>query len=168
VDTTWNTLDKTGNNARRALAYGVIDGSGKESTKLKNSVAAGATVLPVNSDANFNVADSVVIGSGNTAEVREITAIASNNLTINAPLSTGHAFDETVKELSLEIYLALECINIPDGYNVWEGTWYAKDLRVTFSATWDAIVHNYPSSNQQSFIMYQLNSTGEGSGRQPD
>jgi hypothetical protein len=26
VDTTWNTLDKTGNNARRALAYSVIDG----------------------------------------------------------------------------------------------------------------------------------------------
>jgi hypothetical protein len=48
VDTTWNTVDKTDNNARRAIAYGAAGASGKGNTTLQNTVAAGVTILPMN------------------------------------------------------------------------------------------------------------------------
>lgn len=55
-----------------------------------------------------------------------------------------------------DIWIALESINAPKLiYNYF----YAKGLRVTFSASWDTVGHTYPTSHQQTFIQFEAHSS---------
>ena len=49
VDSTWNTSIRTGDSARRCMAYGAAGGSGKGDTTLSSGISAGVTALPVTS-----------------------------------------------------------------------------------------------------------------------
>jgi len=51
-------------------------------------------------------------------------------------------------------WLALEQINTQT-----ITTRYAKGLRVTFSASWDEVLHTYPTTNQTSFLMFESHNT---------
>jgi len=91
ADTTWNTTDKTDNNARRALKY--LNGTE-------------------------------------------------------------------------EFYVALQAINQTSGFNYfYSGGWYfAKGLRIYFSATWDSVLHQPPASNYATFIPFEGQSINSGAG----
>lgn len=96
--------------------------------------------------------------------MRDVTAVAAGSLTVNATVNTAHAADEAVREIDFEIYAAMEAINQTSGINYfYSGGWYfAKGLRIVFSATWDAGAHTYPTSNQSTFIPINGNSVNAG------
>lgn len=162
VDTTWTTINRTfGNNARRVLAYGVAGGAGKGNTILGGSTLVGATTITIVRELNFAVNDKIVIGTGDTAEVRVVSAVTVGQLTVDAALNTAHTIGDSVKGLAFEIYMAMEIINqaTPSAGlqyyytpNVW---YYGKGIRFVFSASWDALTHTYPTSNQSSFMPFE-------------
>lgn len=164
VDTTWNTVDKTGNFARRILAYGAVGGAGRGNTTLSVGIIAGptATTILVTDSTNFTINDKIVIGSGNTGEVRVVTTVAAGTITFDAAISTNHLTGEPVKELDFEIYMAIEIINQSGGQNYYYYPWhYGKGFRFVFSLSWDAATHTYPTSNQSTFISFeQRNNAG--------
>lgn len=65
-----------------------------------------------------------------------------------------------------ELYVALQAINQTSGFNYfYSGGWYyAKGLRIYFSATWDSILHQPPTSNYATFIPFEGNSVNAGAG----
>lgn len=160
VDTTWKTVDKTQNNARRVLAYGTVGGIGKGNTVLSADIIAGPTAktILVTDSTNFAINDKIVIGSGNIAEVRVVTGAAPGTITFDAAINTDHLAGEPVKELDLEIYLAMEIINQAGGMNYYhDGSYwrYGKGFRFVFSLSWDAAAHIYPVSNQSTFVSFE-------------
>ncbi len=160
VDTTWNTVDKTSDNARYVLAYGIAGGAGKGDTTLSADIIAGPTAktILVDNSTNFSINDKIVIGSGNKAEVRVVTGVAAGTITFDAAINTTHLATEPVKELGLEIYLAMEIINRSSGMNYYHdgSQWrYGKGFRFVFSLSWDAAAHIYPVSNQSTFVSFE-------------
>lgn len=157
VDTTWTTTNRAiGNNARRILAYGEAGGAGKGNTVLSGGTIIGATVVPIVSELNFAVNDKIVIGTGDTAEVRVVSAVAVGQLTVDAALNTAHATGNSVKGLTFEIYMAMEIINQSSGLGFHYYNWkYGKGIRYVFSASWDALTHTYPTSNQSTFAAFE-------------
>ncbi len=158
VDTTWNTTVRTGNSAKRVLAYGAAGGTGKGNSILSSSIIAPTTTIPVTDTTNFAINDKIVIGTGNNGEVRIITGITGGNLTIDYNINTNHTIGDTVKELDFEIYLAMEVINTYIQYYLisTQPTYvYGKGIRIVFSASWDASAHTYPASNQSTFIPFE-------------
>src|SRR5574341_2240782 len=103
ADSTWNTTVRTGDSARRVLAYAPTAGSPGGDTTLNAGASVGATTLNVASSASFNVGDVIHIGAGATAECRTVTAVASGQLTINVGLNTARNSGDTVKTLVLEL-----------------------------------------------------------------
>jgi hypothetical protein len=55
-----------------------------------------------------------------------------------------------------ELYVALEAINTSAQVRA-DNNYYtqSKGVRITLSASWDAVAHTYPSLNQQSFIQFE-------------
>jgi hypothetical protein len=155
ADTTWNTSVKTGDSARRALAYGIAGGSGFGDTALSEDAAIGATSLNVNDSTNFNAGDLIVIGSGATAEVRTVQSVSTGVVVITVGINTGHLTGEQVKELSLEMFVCLECLNTTNGYTVWPA-YNAKGLRVTFASAFNSAAHSWSGTNYTSFIQFEL------------
>ncbi len=164
VDTTWTTIDKTSDNARRVLAYGTAGGIGKGDTVLTANILAGPTAksIFVNDSTNFAINDKIVIGSGSTGEVRVITAISTGTITFDAAINTNHLAGEPVRELDFEIYMAVEIINHSNGERYACCWTYGKGFRFVFSASWDALAHIYPTSNQSSFIPVLSHTGGIG------
>jgi hypothetical protein len=155
ADTTWNTTVKTGDNARRVLAYGVAGGTGFGDTALSADAAIDATTLNVNDSSNFNAGDLIVIGTGGSAEVRVVQSVAAGQVVVTVGINTARTAGAPVKELQLEIFLCLECINTTNGYTVWSG-YNAKGLRVTFSSSFNFSTHAWSGMNYTSFIQYEL------------
>lgn len=159
VDTTWTTTDKTQNNARRSLAYGVVGTTGKGNTTLSSAISGGTISIPVSDTTNFATNDKIVIGTGNTGEVRIVTGVntVTNTLTIDTNINSIHALGDLVRELDFEIYMAIEIINQTSGQNYYYGApwYYGKGFRFVFSASWDATTHTYPTSNQSTFIPFE-------------
>lgn len=161
VDTTWNTIDKTINNARYVLAYGAAGATGKGNTTISADLISGTRILSVVSEANFSINDKVVIGSGLTAEVRIVTAASPGSITVDSNVNTLHITGQTVKELDFEIYMAMEIINQSSGMTYYQTPsypypWhYGKGIRIVFSASWDALAHTYPVSNQSTFVPFE-------------
>lgn len=160
VDTTWNTVDKTSNNARRVLAYGVAGAIGRGSTTLSAGIIAGptATTILVTDSTNFAINDKIVIGSGNTGEIRVVTTVAAGTITFDAAINTSHIIGELVRELDFEIYMAIEIINQTNGLGFYSSR-NGKGFRFVFSASWDAATHIYPTSNQSTFIHFEQHVT---------
>lgn len=156
VDTTWNTTNKTENLARRVLAYGVAGAVGRGNTVLSVGITAGPTAktILVNNNTNFAINDKIVIGSGNTGEVRVVTAVAAGTITFDAAINTDHLTGEPVRELDFEIYMAVEIINQVNGLGFYSSR-NGKGFRFVFSASWDATAHIYPTSNQSTFIHFE-------------
>lgn len=157
VDTTWNTLNRTGNNARVALCYGPIGAIGKGNTTLSLDLLSGTKVATVTDVANFSVGDKVAIGpSDTTSEVRIVVAIniMASTVTLDANVNITHYATERFANVDIEIYMAIEVINSPQGYYYGgQGWWYnGKGFRIIFSASWDAVAHTYPTSNQSTFL----------------
>jgi hypothetical protein len=166
ADSTWNTSVRSGNTARRVMAYGAAGGSGKGDTTLNASASVGATVLSVASSTNFNIGDMIVIGTGATAECRLVQAVASGQITVTMGINTARSVSDPVKELSFEIFLALEAINsairVQPTYSNPVGVGYAdsKGFIVTFSSQWDWNAHYYAGGSQSSFVHYEMHSNG--------
>ncbi len=158
VDTTWTTINRSiGNFAKRILAYGEAGGAGKGNTILSGGTLVGATIIPIVDELNFAVNDKIVIGTGNTAEVRIISNVAIGQLTVDAALNTAHSMGDSVKGLAFEIYMAIEIINQSNGLQFYYPNWrYGKGLRFVFSASWDAGTHTYPTSNQSTFVGFEI------------
>ncbi len=155
ADTTWNTTVKTGDSARRVLAYGAPGVAGKGDTTLSSDAAINATVLNVSSEANFVIGDFIVIGQGATAEVRTVSNVAAGQLTVGTGINTAHTSGQVVRALTFEIFLALECLNTTNGYTVWSG-YNAKGLRVTFAPAWNWATHTWSGNNYTTFIQYEM------------
>lgn len=161
VDTTWNTTDKTVNNARCVLAYGAAGTVGKGNTTLSADLIPNTRILSIVSETNFSINDKIVIGSGLTAEVRVVTAVSAGSITVDSNVNTLHITGQTVKELDFEIYMAMEIINQSNGMNYYQVTsypypwYYGKGIRIVFCASWDAGAHTYPASNQSTFIPFE-------------
>lgn len=162
VDTMWNTIDKTANNARHVLAYGIAGTGGN--TNLSADIIAGPTAktILVTDNTNFAINDKITIGSGSTGEVRVVTGIASGSITFDAAINTNHLTGEPVRELDLEVYMAVEIINQSGGQNYYYGSpwYYGKGFRFVFSLSWDAATHTYPTSNQSTFISFEQRYNG--------
>ncbi len=63
------------------------------------------------------------------------------------------------------IFLVMEVINQTNGVDVYyDGSryYYAKGIRIVFSATWDSVAHNYPVSNQSTFVPFECHYYGTG------
>lgn len=158
VDTTWNTLVKTANSARIVLAYGPAGAPGKGNTNLSTDLIVGTKIVSVDNTANFSVGDKVVIGpTGTGSEVRVISSIGVGTLTLDANVSITHYSTERCANVDLEIYMAIEIINTPQNYYYGNQGWwyYGKGYRIVFSASWDAIAHTYPTSNQSTFLPFE-------------
>lgn len=165
VDTTWISTGRLqDNNCRRVLAYGGTAGSGgKGNTILSASILSGVKVISVVDITNFAVGDKIVLGTGDTAEVRVISLITpgtapAGTITVDANYNTAHTIGDIVKALNFEIYMAMDIINQSGGYNYYygnQGWWYyGRGIRFVFSQTWDSFAHIYPSppSSYSSFI----------------
>lgn len=163
VDTTWSSATiALDNNCRRILTYGTTGGAGRGNSTLSGGITINTKVLTVDDITNFAINDKIVVGTGNTAEVRIISAILSNQITVDANFNTAHVIAETVKALNFEIYMAIEIINQTSGMNYYYGApwYYGKGFRFVFSASWDAVAHTYPTSNQSSFIAFETRYNG--------
>ncbi len=159
VDTTWNATDRSmANNARRVLAYGAVGGGGWGSTTLSGNTLVNATDLPVNDITNFASGQLVVVGAGATAETRVISSVVAGHIYVSGPLNTAHSTSDPVQALNVEIFMALEMVNVTSGLLVNTG-YYAKGLRLTFSTTWDPVAHTYGPTYQQSFMGYEMKTT---------
>jgi hypothetical protein len=118
-------------------------------------------VLSVASEANFNIGDMIVIGTGATAEVRKVQAVAAGQLTVTMGINTARSASDPVKELAFEIFLALEVINsairVQPSYNSPVGWGYldSKGLIVTFASQWNWNEHYYMAGAQSSFLHYE-------------
>lgn len=156
ADSTWNTTTKTGDLARRVLAYGVPGGAGRGDTTLSANAAQNATVLSVVDETNFAIGDVLVIGTGATAEVRTVSNVAAGQVTVGTGINTAHLSGDPVRELTFEIFLALECLNTTNGYTVWSSPYNAKGLRVTFAPTWNWATHTWSGTNYTSFFHYEM------------
>lgn len=73
---------------------------GGGNTTLSAAAAAGDTIIAVTDATNFAVGDKVQVGTGNTAEVHEIQAIAAPNITLTTTLRFAHAAGEAAKEVT--------------------------------------------------------------------
>ncbi len=162
VDTTWNTTDKTDDKARRVLIYGTAGGIGKGDTSLTGNVANNSTTITVTSVANFNITDKIVIGSGQTAEVREITAIDINTgiITLDSVINTAHFAGDTVKTLTYQLYLAMEIINHSNGERYACCWTYGKGIRFTFSTSWNSTTHVASGITQTTFMAFESHTGG--------
>jgi hypothetical protein len=166
ADSTWNTSVRTGNLARRVMAYGAAGGAGKGDTTLSAGASSGATVLSVASESNFSVGDTIVIGTGATAEVRKVQAVAAGQLTVTMGINTARSISDPVKELAFETFLALEVINsqirVQPSYNNPLGWGYldSKGLIVTFASQWNWNEHYYMAGAQSSFINFNGHTNG--------
>lgn len=159
VDTTWNTLDKTANNARHIMAYGAVGALGKGNTTLSTDTIAGATTIDIITNVDFAIGDNVKIGSGMTSEIRKVTAVATNQLTLDAAINIVHSTGEIVMEIDIEIYLSLEAINTSTNYywvawptNNW---WYGKGIRAVFCSDWNGATHTFAGNIQSTFIPFE-------------
>lgn len=157
VDYTWNITDKTANNARRVLSYGVAGEAGRGNTTLTANVVAGNTTISVTSVANFNITDKIVIGSGATAEVRSVSLInvGTNVLTLDYAVNTAHASGNTVKALTFQLYLAIEAINTYFGVYYGSPWYYAKGFRFTISTGWDGSAHVNSGTVQSATVSFE-------------
>jgi hypothetical protein len=155
ADSTWNTTTKTGDNARRALAYGIAGGAGFGDTALSANASIGATSLSVTDETNFNAGDIIVIGTGATAEVRTVQSVSTGVVVVTVGINTARTTGDLVKELQLEMFLSLECLNTTNGYTVWGG-YNAKGLRVTFSNGFNPSTHMWSGTNYTSFIQFEM------------
>jgi len=165
VDTTWNTLLRTANNARRVLAYGPAGAVGKGNTILSADLTAGTNIVSVASVVNFSAGNKIVIGpAGINSEVRVVTVVGATTLTLDANVNTAHFIGERCANVDLEIYVALEAINTTINYFYSGGWYYGKGPRIVFSATWDSVAHIYPSSNQSTFIGFEGAALNVGTG----
>jgi hypothetical protein len=162
VDTTWSSATIVqDNNCRRILTYGTTGDAGRGNSVLSEIISINTKVLTVNDITNFAINDKIVVGTDNTSEVRIISSILGNQITVDANFNTAHAISETVKALNFEIYMAIEIINQVSGMNYYGPTWYyGKGFRFVFSASWDAVAHTYPTSNQSSFIPFESHYNG--------
>ncbi|SNQ59541.1 hypothetical protein [Candidatus Methanoperedens nitratireducens] len=63
---------------------------------------------------------------------------------------------------SEEFYVALEQINITNGYYYYQRNpwYYGKGLRIVFSLTWDSVGHTYSASNQSTLIPFEARYNG--------
>ncbi len=166
ADSTWNTSVRSGDTARRVMAYGALGGAGKGNTVLSGAASPGALVLSVASEANFNIGDMIKIGTGATAECRIVQAVAAGQLTVTMGINTARSIGDPVTYVAFEIFLSLECLNniqrVQPSYNSPIGVGYAdsKGLRVAFSNQWNWNEHIYIGGYQSSFIMYSMHSNG--------
>src|SRR4051812_27993989 len=77
------------------------DGTGAVGNTTINGAgaAAGATVLPVASTANFAVTDTIRVGSGENVELAVITVVTAGvSLTVADPVTFAHAVGDAVVE----------------------------------------------------------------------
>lgn len=74
--------------------------SGVGSSDLDGATVVGDRTITVTSATGFAVGDFVKIGTGATVELRQITAIATNDLSFRDPLLFAHADAEAVVEWS--------------------------------------------------------------------
>ncbi len=161
VDTAWTTIDKTANNSRRVLAYGVTDIPGKGSTTLSTDVVVNSTILPVVNETDFAVNDKIIIGTGYNTEVRIITSVATGSLTIDAGINIARLSGEPIKYFAFEIYLAMDVINQTSGMNYYQITsypypwFYGKGIRFFFSSAWNGATHVYSGSTQSAFMPFE-------------
>lgn len=165
VDTTWNTVLRTANSARRVVAYGDIGTIA--STVISSNIIAGITTIPVTNEANFATNMKIIIGSGATCETRVVTGIAAGSITIDAAINTDHSAGERVMDIAIETYLSMEVINTQ--YNFYygnQGWWYyGKGFRIVFSKTWNAATHTFPITNpgidyQSTFLPFEVQRDG--------
>ncbi len=158
VDTTWSSATiSLDNNCKRVIAYGVTGEAGRGNSTLSSGITAGTKIFTVIEITGFALNDKIVVGTGNTAEVRIITDISGSQITVDYNFNTNHLIADTVKALNFEIYLAIEIINQTNGMNYYNaGQWYyGKGFRFVFSASWDASAHTYPTSNQSTFVPFE-------------
>lgn len=158
VDTTWNTTLRTANNARIVLCYGPVGAIGRGNTTLSGDLISGTKVVSVTDIINFSVGDKVVIGpAGTGSEVRVISSVGIDTLTLDANVSITHYMGERCANVDLETYMVIEVVNTPQQYYYGnQGWWYnGKGFRIIFSASWDAIAHTYPASNQSTFLPFE-------------
>jgi hypothetical protein len=74
--------------------------SGAGSTTVATASVVGARTLSLTAATGFAVGDFVKIGTGATVELRQITAIASNDVSFRDPLLFAHAAAEAAVEWS--------------------------------------------------------------------
>lgn len=163
VDTTWTFTNRTGNNAKRIFAYGTTGTVGRGNSILESSITANTKIIPVANITNFAVNDKIVIGTGDTSEVRIISLITpgvspAGTLTVEANINTARDIGDPVKALDFEIYMAIELINTStDFYYGNQGWWYrGKGMRFVFTLVWDAVAHTYSTSNQSTFVPFEM------------
>lgn len=75
------------------------DASGGSST-LSSATVVGALSVTVGSATSFAVGDYIKIGTGSTAEYRQVTAISSTTFSFRDPLLFAHAASEAVLEVT--------------------------------------------------------------------
>lgn len=158
VDTTWSSATiALDNNCRRILTYGTTGDTGRGNSILSLGISINTKILTVADITNFAINDKIVVGTGNTAEVRIISSISGSQITVDANFNTVHVIAETVQALNFEIYMAIEIINQVNGMSYYNNPpwYYGKGFRFVFSASWDAVAHAYPTSNQSSFIPFE-------------
>lgn len=160
VDVMWTTTDKSANNARRVLAYGPAGGAGKGNTILVANAINNDTVISVESVANFNITDKIVIDNGNTAEVRVISNInvPANQLTLGTAINATHLAGATVKTITFQLYLAMDVINQVSGQNYYhDGSYwrYGKGIRFAISTGWDGAAHINSGTIQSTLVPFE-------------
>ena len=167
VDTTWNTTVRTGNSARRALAYGTI--GTVASTTVTSNIVAGITIIPVASSTNFAANMKIIIGSGSDCETRVIVSTAAGSITVDAAINSDHASGTRVMNIDIETYMSIDIINQSSGAQFYygnQGWWYyGKGFRVAFSKTWNATTHTFPTTNpgidhQSTFMPFEVQRDG--------
>ena len=83
----------------KVATTGTDVGSGGGGT-LNGATVRGATTIVASAATNYAAGDFIQIGTGTSAEVRQIVTIASTTLTLNYPLMQDHATGVTLNEVT--------------------------------------------------------------------
>lgn len=114
----------------RVASIGTDSGAG--GSTLNGATSAGATSIILNDATGYTVGEYIQVGTGLTAEVRQISAIAVNTLTLNVGLLIAHANAEVCNEVTTPVTHTFQPQDTLHSFT-WEqrlGTFTAKGQRV--------------------------------------
>ncbi len=92
--------------------------SGAGGSTLNGATAIGATTVTLTDATGYAAADYIQVGTTTNPEVRKITLVATNTLTLDAPLRFTHANGVTCNEVTTPFYTTVTEYGEVPGFNL--------------------------------------------------
>ena len=132
--------------------------SGAGGSTLNGALAIGATTAVLTDATGYAAGDYIQIGTTTNPEIRKITLVASNTLTLDAPLRFIHATGATCNEVTTPFYTTVTEYGEVPGFNL-HGT-YDEATDFVRDALWCKVNSAEFSSDQDSLLVMNSDIVG--------